>query len=256
MVSRRDEEIQQELSSQVRLMTKAAHEFDKGDLDEVKNLLRALRVLCTKDQHGNASLIELAGKGEHLFYDTRLIGHPKSIAPELSLVVAVLGPISVGPKAPLDTVPEMRQAPFREWLQQTVIDDRQGLQFTRERLIKSVANLDGAMHYPPEVRAFFEKLKGLSFTAKRGNQDVESSLYGLDKHAVRQIAHEILVSLDEKYARPIQVENGATIYLTHTPQWPTLRIRSQGNHHARHYKPHIPRRRQGPRISRKPALGR
>lgn len=201
----------EELRIQQRLLKKAVDEFDKGGIDEVRNITRALRILCLQDQHGNPSLIEMAGEHTRHFFDTSIRTHRHNIIPELSLTVAVIGPISLGPKAPLDTVMERRKMTFKEWKEQTIIDDRCGVVFDRNRLIKTVSNTDGGTHYPPDVRPFFKRLKEMAFTAQRDNDSVEISMKGLENHSIRQIAHEIIISFDPNYKRPICVENGTLI---------------------------------------------
>jgi hypothetical protein len=78
--SRSLSEFQQELDAQLHLLRKAAHEFDRGDLHEFRNIARALRVIFSGDDHGNVSLLELAGQGGMALPDTAPELHPRNIA--------------------------------------------------------------------------------------------------------------------------------------------------------------------------------
>lgn len=186
-MKRDNDEIQNELRVQLRLLRKAAHEFDAGDWDESRNISRALRVLCTPDNHGNRSLIEMAGVGHRDFQDTRFSCHPMSIAPYLPLIVVAIGPVTIGPRAFLGSGLQSTWTSFADWMGRDVADDCDGTAYTRKRMIKNVANLGGGTHYPADVRAFFRKLQEITYEAKRGPETVGVTLKGVELHSLGKL---------------------------------------------------------------------
>ena len=207
---RSESEAQNELQVQLRLLRKACHSFDDGDQDETRNISRALRVLCADDEsHKNPCLLTQANRSSGTFLDTRFRFHKKNIAPEFALIAAVLGPVTAGPRAFLDTYESSSNVSFSEWLDGTVIDDKEGTVFSRLRLLKAMANMGGGTHFPRELRPFFKRLQEYKFTAQLTFNDKEIPLLGAADQTLRQIAHELLKSLDPQYSRPIWTESGS-----------------------------------------------
>ncbi|WP_143435397.1 SEC-C domain-containing protein [Henriciella aquimarina] len=209
-VSREVDEARAELDVQLRLLRKSCHEFDSGDSDETRNISRALRVICADDNgHNNPCLLSLAQRDNVDFIDTSFQYNPYNIAPEFGLIVAVLGPQTAGPKAFLDTYEQARNVSFSNWLNATIIDDKEGTTFSRLRLLKAMANMGGGTHFPRDLRPFFTRLREYKFTAQMTFTDKEIPLLGAADQSMRQIAHEVLKSLDPSYQRSIWVESGA-----------------------------------------------
>lgn len=207
--NRTKNDLEEQLKAQLHLLRKSAHEFDGGDIDEFRNIARALRVIVAADDHGNPSLIELATTIEVELWDTRMVAHPRSLSPSFSLAGIVLGPQTVGCRAFLDDAPHRAMTKFGSWLVQEVVDDKAGGTFNRIRLIKAIANLAGGTHYPPDVRDYFKKLQSLSVTASRRNKNIEQKYSDIEKHSLRQIAHEVIKSFDDSYERKGQFEIGS-----------------------------------------------
>ncbi len=202
-------EFQKEMQVQLRLLRKAAHEYDSGDIDEVRNIARALRVIFADDDQRGASLLTNAGMDDTEFKDTSFVPHHMNIAPYSALVCAVLGPVTVGYRAMLDSSPKLRKISLSSWLTDVVIDDKGGEKFNRLRLIKAISNLGGATHYPADVRSYFARLQSMKITAKYRDAKTTHSFHDIEKHSLRQVAHEVIATFDSAYRRSPQFEDGA-----------------------------------------------
>lgn len=137
-----------------------------------------------------------------------MLPHPRSISPYFALAAIVLGPQTVGCRALLDDGPNRVPTDLTVWLEQTVVDDKEGGIFNRLRLIKAVANLGGGTHFSPDIRAYFAKLQDMGVTASRNGTTVRQTFVDVEKHSLRQIAHEVLASFDDRYRRLGQFEPG------------------------------------------------
>ena len=204
-------ETEQELEIQLHLLAKACREFDAGDLHEVRNIARALRVLVAKDDHGDLSLIERSGHGEKTFPDTRILTHARNLVPEFSLVGIVFGPITVGVRALLEDAGTNGDVPFNAWLEQIFSDDKEGNFFSRLRLIKAVANIAGGTHYPSDVRNFYAKLEKTEIVAEKEGKSLKIYLRDVEKHSLRQIAFEVLQAFGKSDGKGVRAEPGAIL---------------------------------------------
>lgn len=202
-------EFSEELEIQLHLLTKSAHEFDDGDIHEYRNIARALRLIYDKDDHQNPSLLELAGKAQVQILDTRMVVHPLNISPYFGLAGMVYGESTVGCRAFLDDAPDESFIARKDWLEDPVVDDKQGTIFGRLRLIKAVANIGGGTHFPPEVREYFSRLQALGMTAVHNGKNIEQRYFDVEKHSIRQVAHETLRTFLKDYHRGAQFESGA-----------------------------------------------
>lgn len=209
--SRTDSDHQDELEIQLHLLEKACREFDAGDLIEVRNTARALRVILTADSHGDASLIERVHTKKKLLPDTRILTHPLNIAPEFKLTGVVFGQKTAGVRAFLDTAGTNGEVPYDEWMEQTIADDKEGTYFSRHRLIKAVANLGGGTHYPSDIRRYYAKLENAEITASSNDEEMTVRLRDVEKHSLRQISFEVLRAFGRADRRGVRAEYGATL---------------------------------------------
>lgn len=197
MPKRSTESFENELKVNLRLLAKSCAEFDRGDLDEFRNIARALRLIFTPDvQNRGLSLIELAGNAEIELIDTGSYAHRLSLGPEFALVAIVAGTRTAGCRAPLNIAPQKRPVDLQFWLDgYPIVRDPEGKDYTRLALIKAVANLAGSTHYPEDVRAHFLRLQGISVDGMRFGIPTNLKHRDFEKHSLRQIAFEVLYSL-------------------------------------------------------------
>lgn len=105
---------------------------------------------------------------------------------------------------------------FAVWLSgYPIIDDRNfGKTYNRLELIKLIANSGGATHYPEKARAHFSRLQDVGVEATRYGLPTKIKFRDFEKHTLRQVAHELLVSVRAD-SKPIQAEAGALVLGSH-----------------------------------------
>lgn len=214
MAKRTEEDCTAELNANLRLLSKSCAEFDRGDLDEFRNMARALRLIIVPDaQNDNKSLIELAGREQDGLIDSGVYAHRLSIAPEFALVGIVAGHKTFGCRAPLSFTPRTRRVPLSEWLSSyPVIRDPTERAYTRLELVKFVANLGGATHFPENVRAHFKKLQDIAIEGTRYGFQTKYRYGDFEKHTLRQIAFEVSLSFTGESAG-IAAEDGTMVMM-------------------------------------------
>lgn len=210
-VYRTDEDLKAELDAQLYLLSKACREFDAGDMLEVRNMARALRLILTSDAHGEPSLWRRVKLETVTFPDTRIPSHPKNIVPRFSLTGIVLGNRTIGVRAFLEDADIQAQVPLDEWLEHIFADDHEGNSFSRHRLIKAVANLAGGTHFPSDIRTYYKKLEDQKIVATRDGTDIEITLRDVEKHSLRQIAFEVLHACGLSDGKGVRAEPGAIL---------------------------------------------
>jgi hypothetical protein len=82
-----------------------------------------------------------------------------------------------------------------------VLKDNQGRLFNRRELILNVANTDGGAHVDPELEeAYMDLSRNNSLAWVFADRNVEKAFEGRPELAcMRQIAHELLITLRESY---------------------------------------------------------
>lgn len=88
--------------------------------------------------------------------------------------------------------------PFSAWWNAVVFKDKRGNTFSRREVVLTLANQDGGAHVDPELDedyAGLSKENTLGWNLKAGEQDVPWPSNPVPA-SVRQIAHEILVTLE------------------------------------------------------------
>jgi hypothetical protein len=91
--------------------------------------------------------------------------------------------------------------PFDEWWNAVVLDDRNGIEFSRRDIVLAVRNSDGGAHVDSELDEPYvkmEKLKEFGFTFNVGGREVKPRV-GAGLASVRQIAFEVLTTLGREY---------------------------------------------------------
>jgi hypothetical protein len=98
-------------------------------------------------------------------------------------------------------LPPRRNRPdsaFREWWQETVIVDQSDKSFSREKLVLTLANKEGGAHVDPKIDAEWVALtRDNSLGWVTGNGDDQRPMKDAELHSVRQIAFELLLSLEK-----------------------------------------------------------
>ncbi len=194
------EELQQHLRDTVQALELSAHAFDdEGFEGEGKRLAAAIRVLVHDTKSSKSLLGQLGQKTIH-FYDASMPRHPKIITTYNGLAAMSLTPQGATYVALLDDLPPdnpPRWINFDEWWNMVTFIDKNGSETSRRDLILAVANKDGGAHVDPVLDDKYANLsRGNSLAWRFSGPRGDAPLEGPEKAAVRQIAHEVLKSLN------------------------------------------------------------
>lgn len=198
LVPRTAEELKDSYEFVIQTLKENAEKYDNGGKEAAADIALKLRILLW-DKGRNKSILGQMGLKEK-FWDTATIG-ADPLLPYAGLVSVMRGYVphldDFGPDA-------RGLIPFGDWWsKQIVIDDRNALQFNRERIVLEIADTDGGAHIDPQLKAQYAELKrGNPIGWKIGAQpDVWVDLKDVHHASVRQIAHEVLKTLDPNYVK-------------------------------------------------------
>lgn len=194
-----EEELQEHLRDTLQAVELSACAFDDGHDGEAKRLAAAIRVLVY-DTRNSRSLLGQLGLKAIPFYDTSILRHPKSIMTYNGITATDLTSQGATYVAPLDELPPdnpPKRVSFAQWWNGVIFVDQGGRETTRGDLILAVANKDGGSHVDPvldEKYANLSRRNALAwhFSGPRGDVPLKSP----ERAAVRQIAHEVLKSIN------------------------------------------------------------
>lgn len=207
-VSRTTTELEQELDQQLTLLKVGAENYDKGTELVAKTMATTIRVLV-HDTSASHSLLGQLGRKGGSFVDTATeMIHPTGISCSQSgLVMATMGPGGTGFKPHLEKLPQGgsgKLVTFDHWWNATVFRDQEGNTFTRRDLVLALANQDGGAHVDPQMDEKYHKLTRQNSLGWASQTQGEPWKPLTNPHypAVRQIAHELLKSIDPGYRPP------------------------------------------------------
>ena len=194
-----EEELQRHLRDTVQALELSARAFDEGFEGEAKRLAASIRVLV-HDTQKSKSLLSQLGRKTISFYDTCRPRHPYTYGTYNGITLMIQTSVGAGYIAPLDLLPpnhSARKVSFDYWWNEVIFVDKDEHETTRKDLILAVANKDGGAHVDPildEKYANLSRYNSLAWKYHGPKGDVP--LEDPEKHAVRQITHEILKSLN------------------------------------------------------------
>lgn len=195
-------ELLEHLEDQKQFLKASCDSFDAGFTGEFKRIAIAIRLLLHQSRHSNSLLDQLDMKESILFLST---AYERPENNHFSYNGLVLFGVKKGMTkyiAPLDDSPNKKTISFNDWWQEAIIVNDKGKKITREVLIRTASDQDGGAHVDSELDETYARLsKGLDLgvTFKSGNKI--SLIENPERVAIRQIGHEVLKSLDEKYTK-------------------------------------------------------
>lgn len=194
------DDLERHLEKQLGFLARSTDAFDQGFEDEAARMAQAVRILFHNTNSSHALLHQL-GIRDAKILDTSLELVSGNLVGEMPLLQTGIGG-STGTRffAPLSESIFKRWIPGTNWWQQIVFKHQSTHEFSRRRLVLTIANQDGGAHVDPalddEYRDIVENAFGIKFV--RGQSDMPRN----DATAVtmRQIAHEVLISLKDGYS--------------------------------------------------------
>lgn len=196
------QDLHQHLDEQLSFVQSSLSGYDAGNEAEAKRLAVHVRVLVHDTRNSVSLLSQLNLKGVLRFYDTAT---PRVRSATTSYVGLTATTIGGGPPKYLpllDTNPRnRRRVPFDDWWNSIVISDMERRTITRERVVLSLANQDGGAHVDPELREVYAAVSRRgSLGRKKGDGKNWEDMLGAERATMRQIAHEMLLTLVPGYA--------------------------------------------------------
>lgn len=205
-ITRTSDEINSLLEEQVEFLKLSCTSFDSGFTGEIKRLAVSVRVLV-HDTQASTSLLTHANKKSVSFLDTSDPYNDENVLSHSSLVQIHMTPQGGKPLAHLDDVMRPTLIPFEAWWNGIVLVDSKKNEFSRKDIALYLANKDGGAHVDHEIDEKYHNLRNknsLGWVTVLGDG---RKIAGEDHvpATMRQIAHELIKSLDQDYKcdRPV-----------------------------------------------------
>jgi hypothetical protein len=182
----REEELRSHLENQIRLLAESARRFDEGNAEAATSMTMRIRVLL-HDTRFQTSLLTLLKKCDLLFYDTEGECHPDDREASKGRVRSKL------PRRDAE-----RKIPLERWWNQVVWVDPEGRGLTRKEIVLRVAHRDrGALGGLERDNAYGDRTRHRSSGIASSHGGGREPSPGPEEAAVRQIAYEVLKSLED-----------------------------------------------------------
>ncbi len=190
------------LENSVAWLRRSAEAFDAGAHDEARRLATVLRVLL-HDTAKSKSLLGQLGK-KMMLLNSGFPAQPGHVGQWGQLLLVEHGP-TIRYRACLDDGPPGTTVGFDTWWNTRVLTDGVASHLTRRDLVLGAANQDGGAHVDPMLDADYARFIRDAENALGGSAHDElgagRTLGGGALESIRQIAHEVLKSLDPQYEK-------------------------------------------------------
>lgn len=204
------DDLNNELMTQLDFLLKSCYAFDHGDYSEAKRISSTLRTLL-KDKGSSISLLgQLNQKNEFYSYTYKV--RSEISVQQNYLVCSLENPVHQYLPNFISEVIQKSLLTFKDWWEQVVISDMRANEFTREKIILSVAEQDGGSHVDPSINDDYFKLtrenSQMVFFATGDFSQGFPAVFPKDMlkpmmppvwHTIRQIAHEVLITIGKEY---------------------------------------------------------
>ena len=194
-----------ELHDQVNLLIHACQSYDQGLKPIAKHIALSLRVLLHHQGNSQALLQQLGFRSQR-FLDTAGDINPQNLLTENPLCFMRIGSDSDFLPRCMGGVPRERWIRFEEWWNNPVVRDDRRRCFHRRDLILNVADTDGGAHVDPGLdEAYMDLSRNNSLGWVLTEGDVQRPFPSPIMPCIRQIAHEVLVTLRTKVGDQVAV---------------------------------------------------
>jgi hypothetical protein len=195
------DEAYQDLRRQVHFIRKSCADFDRGDVDEATRLATPI-VNIVFDKGTHTSLLTQLNQKEIEFVDTATPDQPGNLIAYSGLYATFMGVGVIDLKPHLDDglVPP-RLVDFDHWWNTPVFNDRKETVFSRGDLLRFVRDTDGGAHIDPDLHEGYARLakeKSDGWTMTVNGVEVKPKT-GPDQASLRQIAHEVMLTLKRAF---------------------------------------------------------
>lgn len=194
-------ELLKHLNENLGFLKASAAAFDAGHTGESKRLAVTIRVLL-HDTKNSKSLLGLLGfKNNTAYLNTAFDLNPKNLLSHHGLVGLKFGENHTY-HAPLSQR-SGKYITFPKWWNQVVIKDKNENSFNRRELVLALANKDGGAHVDPNLdQAYVDLTRNNSVGWMISSDGINTSpLNEVELYSVRQIAHEVIESIERKLTK-------------------------------------------------------
>jgi len=203
-INRTNNELMEFLSEQIHFLKESCVSYDKGMTGEAKRLAVVIRVLLHDTSHSISLLNQLDSKNI-LFFDTSIPFNTENLLSHQGLTMIINGPDGAEyiPRCLAPPRPELspqKQLEFEKWWKGTVLIDKERNEFSRKDLVLNLCDKEGGAHVDPKLDPRFAKLTrdhsmGWVYVTTEKKEPIEP----IELASIRQIAHEILLSLEKDF---------------------------------------------------------
>jgi hypothetical protein len=213
------------LAEQLYFLDRSCAEFDRGADIEFRRLAHSLRILIHETGVSHALLSQMGIRNQVQMYESTT-GIPVEGNENGTWSLAVITGGRYLPKLDDSLVCDFggvrSLVPFEDWWTRPVLQSKDGHTFTRESLVLVVANQDGGSHVDVRLNDGYLLLtSGQGFGFSFVSTDQARPQPSPSPASVRQIAHEVLVSLAlaMPQAFPSEVNTARYVRNWPSPSW-------------------------------------
>lgn len=205
-------ELQQQLEDQIDLLNELIAIYDRGKIVAAKSMASSIRVLLHDTQNSHALLFQVGDFINKPFLSTAELREQQEGNAAWSGSYSGLIGVSIGSSngyVPNLDAGKARWLPFSTYWNEIIFIDEKNNSFTRKDIILAVANQDGGSHVDPGLDPKYRELSrnnSLGFYA--GSIDNMQGLSGAELASIRQIAHEVMKTLNCDYLTPERKGDG------------------------------------------------
>lgn len=195
------DELKVQLADQLSFLESSCELFDQGKEAEAVRLATTLRVLLY-DTSSSRSLLGQLGLLNQSFLDTTHENEENNLDSYGGLIWTELTDDGARHVAMLDDTPYKRHVAFADWWDAPVFKDVAARTLSRKDLVRIAANQDGGAHVDPaidEAYAALFKDNSLGWFGSKGGKNYP--ILHAVRAALRQIAHEVLKTLQAEYSK-------------------------------------------------------
>ena len=207
------EEFEEHLTEQLQFLKASAESFDNGFEGEIKRLAVSVRILM-HDTRQSTSLLAHLGRKDIVFLDTATPFDERNQMSHSGLTIMSLGgPKGNIPLAPLDGSISRSFACFDDWWNGIVFVDQSRNQFSRKDIVLSLADKEGGAHVDGALETKWADLRKNNALGWYSVMADGREVPGEDQvpPTMRQIAHEVIRTLEPGYPGKKQVTTGGVI---------------------------------------------
>lgn len=214
------DELNSHLAEQIAFLEASILSYDSGNTSEAKRLASTLRLML-HDTRNSKSLLGQLGLKILKFCDTSNYSGYNATPWDVAVYTGLVGQCINMAKYRVEFVPlldhESENGPiwvdFEHWWSTTVIKDELRNTFSRRDLVLTMADQDGGAHIDPVITdkyAALSRQNSVGWVGAVGNTDYRPIPYP-ERAAVRQIAHELLKTLNPSYSKKPELEQPSFI---------------------------------------------